>query len=115
MAPVDTLQQVQAHPVLMELPLYQIFVFLWLCSLMKNDIQLTQPLAVCITSAPDILPPSVSDFLAESIGIPNECMTGCSRMSKDDAWSMPDSTEMTEQNEQAFHSNGDTHCQPLDM
>jgi hypothetical protein len=26
-----------------------------------------------------------------------------------------DSAEMTEQNEQAFHSNGDTHCQPLDM
>jgi len=106
MALIDTLQQVWAHPVLKELSLNQIFAFLRLCSLLKNDIQLAQPLAVPITSAPDILPPSVSDFIAESIGIPNECMTNCWRMFKDDAWSMPDSVEMTEQDEQVFRSNG---------
>jgi hypothetical protein len=72
---VDTLQQVQAHPVLEQLSLNQIFAFLQLCSLLKNDIQLAQPPAVPITSAPHILPPSVANFVAESIGIPNECMT----------------------------------------
>jgi hypothetical protein len=106
MALVEALRLVQAHPILKDLSLNQTFSFLRLCSNLKNDILLVQPLSVPITSAPSILPASIADFLAESIGIPKEYMMDCWSIFKDEAWSMSPSVEMIAVDEQMFRSNG---------
>jgi hypothetical protein len=109
MALAEALQRVLVHPVLKNISVNQIFAFLQLCSCLKNNILLAQPVTVPITSAPGFLPPSIADFLAESIGIPNECVADCWSLFKDDAWSIPESAEMMELDEQAFRLHGWKH------
>lgn len=84
----------------------QLIQFLRLASLVKNDILLCQPSKMPGTSVPLVLPPSVSEFLAESVGIiPKEDVAKHWAVLKDEVWSMT-GVEVCEEDEKAFRAHG---------
>ena len=56
---------------------------LFLClSMLKNDILLPQPRIVSVTSAPDVLPPSITEFISTSFVISQDAVGVLWDMSK---------------------------------
>lgn len=80
------LLRLATHPLLQSLTLEQVTTFVQLGSLLKRDIQQPQPVSQTGATAPDVLPPSVSQFLANAVGIPLECMDYCWDVLKDEVW-----------------------------
>jgi hypothetical protein len=55
----------QQHEQLATMPFLDLTAFLWCTSLLKDDILQPQLHTVSVLIMPDILPPSVNEFLAE--------------------------------------------------
>jgi hypothetical protein len=55
----------QQHEQLAAMSFLDLMAFLWCASLLKDDILQPQPRTVSVLIAPEILPPSVNEFLAE--------------------------------------------------
>ncbi|KAJ6602853.1 hypothetical protein DFH09DRAFT_1470889 [Mycena vulgaris] len=73
---------------------------------LKNDIILAQPVYITTTEAPLVLPPQITSFVAESIGIPEESVEGCWISLKDEIWTYPIPEKVEEDEEMLFEQNG---------
>jgi len=110
MASLEALYRVWAHLVLCSLSLTQVYTFIRLSSLLKNDIQLAQPVTVAEASIPGVLPPSIATFLSRCIGIlEGLAIAECWSIFKEEAWAMPNSTDTHKQDEDAFCPHGWKH------
>ncbi|KAF8233113.1 hypothetical protein L208DRAFT_1268572 [Tricholoma matsutake] len=69
-----------------ELSLHQILKFIMLAMKMKNDIILVQPTSVPASDPPNVLPPSIMQFLQNSCGISETCVTSCWEALKSAVW-----------------------------
>lgn len=78
---------------LKELTLSQVNTFIELAASLRRSIQLVQPAAEPSGEAPTILPPSIIDFLAESVQIPLGSVPVCWLALKDIVWQHPLSEE----------------------
>ncbi|KAF8075908.1 hypothetical protein FPV67DRAFT_1649010 [Lyophyllum atratum] len=88
------------------LSITQLITFVRLASRLKNDIILCQPITISTISAPAILPPTVTDFLADSVGIPTKDVPHHWMQYRDEIWIMGSSHETHEEDEQAFRVHG---------
>lgn len=80
-------QQFTDHPVLYNLSVKQVTVFIRLAACLKRDIQLPLPPAQSTSSSvPDILPTSIEQFLSKAIKIPVRCVGHMWDVFKDDVW-----------------------------
>jgi hypothetical protein len=81
-------QQLEAHPVLHSLNLEDLNLFIWLAAQLRRDIQLLLPLNQSNPEdLPDILPPTIEEFLCRAIGIPLNCVGHLWDILKEDVWS----------------------------
>ena len=70
---ISTVQQLlDANPAVSDITLSQIFHFISFVSRLKDDILLTQPAHWSATVPPDILPPSVIEFLSDGCDLAQE-------------------------------------------
>ncbi|KAJ7216341.1 hypothetical protein GGX14DRAFT_391184 [Mycena pura] len=88
-----------------KLTLAQALLFSRLLSLLKDDILLVQPLRVSTDEAPTILPPSVSEFMADAVGIALDSVASCWKKMKKDIWKLPIPT-LSEEEEELFRKYG---------
>ncbi|KAF8168554.1 hypothetical protein B0H34DRAFT_779819 [Crassisporium funariophilum] len=58
-----------------------------------------------MSTAPDALPPTIVQFLSDSVGIAESAVETCWDLLKDDIWQLPE-TPLTEQEETAFRNYG---------
>ena len=80
-------QQLEQHPVLCRLSLSEINHFIQLAAQLSRDIQLPLPPKQSNTEcAPDVLPPSVKEFLSKATGVPLSCVDALWDILKDDVW-----------------------------
>jgi len=96
------LTQLSTHNVLKSLTLLQIIDFLSRVSLLKRDITLAQPTDLTTDEAPDVLPPLIQAFLAESIGIDLDSIPDAWDILKGHAWVMTPLAEHVEMEKEAF-------------
>ncbi|KAK7022886.1 hypothetical protein VNI00_016873 [Paramarasmius palmivorus] len=80
------LSYLQKHDELRQLDFRQISLFIHLGSLMKDDINLTQPLEMPYDGPPPILPPSIQGFLSDATGIALNLIPLCWGVLKEEAW-----------------------------
>jgi hypothetical protein len=100
------LRQLEEHPVLCRLTLDQVNLYIRLAAQLKRDIQLPLPLAQSSPGhVPDILPPTVEEFLSKAVGIPLDCMECSWDILKDYAWNAPPSF-LFEENLVLFKEHG---------
>ncbi|KAJ7185106.1 hypothetical protein GGX14DRAFT_383711 [Mycena pura] len=88
-----------------KLTLAQTLLFSRLLSLLKDDILLVQPLRVSTDEAPTILPPSVSEFMADAVGIALDSVAACWKKMKKDIWKLP-TPILSEEEEELFCKYG---------
>jgi len=94
------------HPVLSNLTFAQLLRSMSLATCLKRDISLPQPISLDLGCAPTFLPPAISDFIAESIGIEGEVMQDLWFIIKDDVWEAPTDEEASVINEDCFRKYG---------
>lgn len=75
-------------------------------SLLKNDIILAQPVYIPTTEAPLVLPPQITLFVADSIGISEGTVDGCWNALKGDVWDYPTPEKVEEDEDALFAQNG---------
>ncbi|KAG1850679.1 hypothetical protein F4604DRAFT_1661024 [Suillus subluteus] len=80
--------------------------FLRYASLLKDDIIQPQPHTVSIMAAPDILPPSITNFLSDAVAISPESVDALWDITKDLAWVLPTVDEARADEETAFRLYG---------
>ena len=100
------LEQLQNHDGLRQLSLAQIISFVNCASMLKRDIMQPQTPSTSGDEAPKYLPPSVSHFLSESLGIPNRYMEDCWTIFKDVVWDHPSAEESKQADDEAFKVHG---------
>ncbi len=100
------LEQLKAHNALCCLSLGQVMSFVTRAAALKRDIMQPQPLSVPVDHAPDHLPPSVSQFLGDSVGIPSEYIHDCWKILKDTVWDHPSPEETKRADSDAFRVHG---------
>jgi hypothetical protein len=100
-----------------KLSLQQIFKFITLATKMKNDIILVQPTSVPASDPPDVLLPSITQFLQNSCGISETCITSCWEALKAAVWYESNSFKDTSESDFAEHghSMGLCACQGISM
>lgn len=84
-----TISLLAEHEALRELSLPQVNTFIDLTASLHRSIQLVQPAVEPSGEAPTILPPSIIDFLAESVQIPHASVSICWLALKDIVWQHP--------------------------
>lgn len=87
------IDMLQTSVSLNHLSIGQVMSFITRASSVKLDIQLVQPAQSDHSVAPDVLPPSVAEFLSESVGIPLEHVQECWDLLKGVVWEMPTAQE----------------------
>ncbi|KAJ6546711.1 hypothetical protein DFH09DRAFT_1320880 [Mycena vulgaris] len=87
-ASVDAPQQPRS------LSLAQTLCFTRLLSVLKRDILLVQPANVPTGTeeAPLILPPSIAEFVADAVGVPESSVSGFWTRLREDIWHLPEQT-----------------------
>jgi hypothetical protein len=100
------LTELSTHSVLKHITLSQILHFLSLASLLKRDIILSQPAIQLIDNTPEVLPPLIQAFLADSIGIGLESIPAAWDILKDHAWKMTPLAEHVETEKEVFREFG---------
>jgi len=91
---------------LRQLPLDKVLSFITRASVLKRDIMQPQPSSVSIDMAPIYLPPSVSQFLGDSLDMPPDCVHDCWAVFKDVIWDHPASNEAKRVETDAFRVHG---------
>jgi len=100
------LTQLSTHSALKHVTLSQILDFLSFTSLLKRDIMLAQPATQSTDNAPEVLPPLIQAFFADSIGIDLERIPDTWEILKDHAWKMTPLAEHVETEKEAFREFG---------
>jgi hypothetical protein len=95
-------------PELSNITLNQIIHAISLARCLQHDIELPQPLddSAERSGAPAFLPLAISDFLAESLGIPVQYVKDLWTVIKDDVWEAPSTEEGSKLNEECFRRYG---------
>ncbi|KAG1823236.1 hypothetical protein EV424DRAFT_1538567 [Suillus variegatus] len=75
-------------------------------SLLKNDILQPQPQHISVSHAPDVLPDSVTMFLATSLDMSSDTVDNLWYIVKDLVWELPMSAETSAEDEVAFKIHG---------
>jgi hypothetical protein len=86
--------------------LAKILSFISMASALKNDILLVQPPSVSLACAPGVLPPAISHFLAEALGLSAETTKLFWDTLKDEVWRYPEAGEDIVDLERAFRDHG---------
>ena len=94
------------HPVLCNLTVAQLLHSMSLATCLRCDISLPQPISLDLGCTLTLLPPAISDFIAESIGIEGEFMQDLWFIIKDDIWEAPTDEEASVLNEDCFQEYG---------
>jgi hypothetical protein len=100
------LQALKDHENLQQLSLDKILTFITRASMLKRDIMQPQPLSVPIDVAPERLPPSVSQFLSNSLDLPPDYTRECWTIFKDVIWDHPMANEAKQVEKDAFRVHG---------
>ncbi|KAJ7033257.1 hypothetical protein C8F04DRAFT_1210932 [Mycena alexandri] len=87
------------------LSLAQSLLFSRLLSVLKRDIVLPQPIDVPTNDAPDILPPTITTFIAAAVGISCEDVTYFWATMRFDIWALSPQT-LNEEEEELFQEHG---------
>ncbi|KAJ7112158.1 hypothetical protein C8R44DRAFT_553933, partial [Mycena epipterygia] len=76
------------------LSLAQTLCFTRLLSVLKHDILLVQPANVTTGTeeAPLVLPPSITEFVADAVGVPESLVSGFWTRLREDIWHLPEQT-----------------------
>jgi len=74
--------------------------------MLKDDILLPQPHTVSVTSAPDVLPPSITEFISTSFDISQDAVGVLWDTVKDIVWVLPTESEEVEEVEALFQHHG---------
>ena len=77
-----------------------------MASLLKCNIMLSQPAMQLTNNGPEVLPPLIQAFLADSIGIDLKSIPDTWDILKDHAWKMTSLAEHVETEKEAFHEFG---------
>jgi hypothetical protein len=77
-----------------------------MASLLKRDIMLSQPAMQLTDTGPEVLPPLIQAFLADSIGIDLESIPDAWDILKDHGWKMTSLAEHVETEKRLFVSLG---------
>jgi hypothetical protein len=94
------------HAILCNLTVAQLLHSISLTTCLRRDISLPQPISLDSSQAPNFLPPAISDFVAESIGIGGDVMQDLWYIIKDDVWEAPTEAEASVINEDCFRKYG---------
>ncbi|KAG2126135.1 hypothetical protein BD769DRAFT_1668568 [Suillus cothurnatus] len=80
--------------------------FIQHASLVNNDILQPQPQRISVSHAPDVLPDSVTMFLATSLDMSSDTVDNIWYIVKDLVWELPMSAETSAEDEVAFKIHG---------
>ncbi|KAG1786126.1 uncharacterized protein HD556DRAFT_1449981 [Suillus plorans] len=94
------------HPELQDLSYIAITRFLRCASMLKDDILLPQPHSIPVTTAPDVLPPGITDFFSRSFNISCDAVDVLWGAVKHIAWTLPADGEEHEVIETMFQHHG---------
>ncbi|KAG1846163.1 hypothetical protein C8R48DRAFT_543144, partial [Suillus tomentosus] len=94
------------HPELQDLSYIAITRFLRCASMLKDDILLPQPHSIPVTTAPDVLPPGITDFFSRSFDISCDAVDVLWDAVKHIAWTLPADGEEHEVIETMFQHHG---------
>jgi hypothetical protein len=89
------------------LTLAQTLCFTRLLSVLKCDILLVQPVNVATGTeeAPLVLPPSITEFVADAVGVPESSVSGFWTRLREYIWDLPEQT-LSEHEEGLFREHG---------
>ncbi|KAG2152954.1 hypothetical protein DEU56DRAFT_850012, partial [Suillus clintonianus] len=96
----------QQHDQLAIMPFLDLTTFLRCASLLKDDILQSQPHTVSVLIAPDVLPPSVNEFLAERFAFSEDTVDVLWDIVKDLVWMLPTAGEAADEEEEIFRLYG---------
>lgn len=96
----------RTHHELAQMSLFDLIRFIRRTHLLKDDICLPQPRTVPVNIAPDLLPPAIITFLAQSFTISSEAVHYLWAVVKHLAWTLPGAAEERADEEAAFEIYG---------
>lgn len=96
----------QQHEQLAAMPFLDLMAFLRCASLLKDDILQPQPHTISVLIAPEILPPSINEFLAERFVISEDAVDVLWDILKDLVWILPTAGEAADDDEETFKLYG---------
>ena len=94
------------HPELKALSYIEFARFLHCTSALKDDILQPQPHTISILTAPDVLPPIITEFLSDSFHVTHDAVDTLWDLVKDVVWELPTAAEEREAVEMMFRVNG---------
>ncbi|KAG2361479.1 hypothetical protein BDR07DRAFT_1409337 [Suillus spraguei] len=97
---------IKKHPILTHIAYVDFASFIQCASLLKDDILQPQPQRVPVSHAPDVLPDSVTKFLAASLNMTSNAVDNLWYIVKDLVWELPMSAEASAEDEVAFRLHG---------
>ncbi|KAG2108675.1 uncharacterized protein F5147DRAFT_799464, partial [Suillus discolor] len=97
---------IKKHPVLACITYVDLASFIRRASLLKDDILQPQPQRISVSHAPDVLPDSVTKFLAMSLDMSSDAVDNLWYIVKDLVWELPMSAETSAEDEVAFKLHG---------
>ena len=100
------LQLLRDCPDIQHISFETVLSFITRASTLKRDIMQPQPLSVPIDQAPEYLPPSMSQFLSDSLAIHSDHVHVCWGIFKDVIWDQPTPSEVRQADKDAFRIHG---------
>ncbi|KAG1725787.1 uncharacterized protein EDB91DRAFT_1254595 [Suillus paluster] len=105
-APPTISKTLASHELLATLSFEDVLAFTSRASALKRDIMLPQLQTISGNVPPDILPPSICEFLQLSTGLTRDTVAACWHAFKEIVWGMPSRNELAAQHERAFPMGG---------
>ncbi|KAG6375794.1 hypothetical protein JVT61DRAFT_2647 [Boletus reticuloceps] len=103
------LTAIEHHPVVASLPFSTLLTFLRCAHRLKDDILQPQPHSISVLCAPEVLPPSITCFLAAFLDISIDDIAILWSVVSDIVWSLPTPEEADALEEDAFRRYGHPH------
>ncbi|KAG0700909.1 hypothetical protein DFH29DRAFT_806974 [Suillus ampliporus] len=105
-APPTISKALASHELLATLSFEDVLAFTSRASALKRDIMLLQLQTISDNVPPDILPPSICEFLQLSTGLTRDTVAACWHAFKEIIWGMPSRNELAAQHKRAFCEHG---------
>ncbi|KAG2123019.1 hypothetical protein BD769DRAFT_1360062, partial [Suillus cothurnatus] len=119
--PPPFLEALRHHELLGELSFQEILAFVFRASSLRRDIMLPQVCSVPDDVPPDLLPPSIHEFLSTSTRLSATMVDVCWSAFREVIWTMPTLSELDIQHRQSFQDHASitlypphTHCTRAD-
>jgi len=104
--PPPFLEALRRHELLGELSFQEILGFVFRASSLRRDIMLPQACSVPDDVPPDLLPPSIHEFLSTSTRLSATMVDVCWSAFREVIWTMPTLSELDIQHRQSFRDHG---------